>query len=252
MESTCEIETIFWIGTTIVLMLVFAMLFMALFYQRSFAKAKKNEAEVLLKIALESEKNERARIAKDLHDSVQSDLSAIRNYMERYKSNKKDTSDFVILNHINESIIQTIENTRQITYNLMPPILEILGFSATIQNYFDILKKSNHLTLEFHDKSLGLEVSKDCAYELYRIIQEFTTNMLKYGNVQEFRLILYELQGSLVLELIDDGKPFDFKKQYQKSKGSGLQNIQSRLNSISARLEQKKVHKGNHFVIFLK
>ena len=42
---------------------------------------KQQEAEMLLKASLESEKKERERIAADLHDSVSSDLSAIRNYL---------------------------------------------------------------------------------------------------------------------------------------------------------------------------
>ena len=54
------------------------------------AKIKKKEAELLLKTALKSEKKERKRIAKDLHDAIQSDLNAIRNYVVLFsKKNKK-------------------------------------------------------------------------------------------------------------------------------------------------------------------
>jgi signal transduction histidine kinase len=80
MEGASEIKTVFWIGTFVMLFLAFGLLAMVLFYQRHFAKMKQKETELLLKTALESEKQERQRIAKDLHDSVQGDLNAIRNY----------------------------------------------------------------------------------------------------------------------------------------------------------------------------
>ena len=81
MEGKNDINSIFWIGTFIMLFLAFGLLYMAAFYQRHFAKMRQKETEALLKTALESEKNERQRIAKDLHDSVQGDLSAVRNYV---------------------------------------------------------------------------------------------------------------------------------------------------------------------------
>jgi signal transduction histidine kinase len=52
-------------------------------------------------------------------------------------------------------------------------------------------------------------------------------------------------------ELIDDGIPFDFMTAYRYAKGTGLKNIQSRLQSIAAQFEQKNIEKGNHYIISL-
>ena len=78
MEGENELKSIIFIGTFLMLFLAFGLLFMVLFYQRHLAKIKKRETELLLKTALKSEKKERKRIAKDLHDAIQSDLNAIR------------------------------------------------------------------------------------------------------------------------------------------------------------------------------
>jgi signal transduction histidine kinase len=59
------------------------------------------------------------------------------------------------------------------------------------------------------------------------------------------------MNNSIYIELVDDGLPFDFMSSYVISNGSGLQNIQSRLKSIHAKLEQRKAVNGNHFVIYL-
>jgi signal transduction histidine kinase len=252
MESTSEIKTIFWIGSAIIIMIIMGFLFMATYYQRSVAKMKRKEAETLLKTALESEKNERARISKDLHDSVQGDLSAIRNFLAMYIKSKTDKTNIELLQHINDAVIQTIENTRMISHKLMPPMIESDGFVAAMTLYLQNLEKANHVQFNIKDVSQECKIDKSIAYELFRVVQEFTNNMLKYGSIQECNLIIYEIQGRMAIEIIDDGIPFDFKKEYLSSKGAGLQNIQSRLNSIGAQLEQRSVFKGNHFVIHLK
>ena len=81
MEESYEINTLFWIGTIVMLCVGMGLIVVSLYYSNRLNKVKKNEAEMLLKVSLESEKIERERIAADLHDSVSSDLSAIRNYL---------------------------------------------------------------------------------------------------------------------------------------------------------------------------
>jgi signal transduction histidine kinase len=252
MDQSSELTLVFWVGTTIMLFLVFGLLFMATFYQRSVAKMKRREAETLLKTALDSEKKERTRIAKDLHDSVQGDLGAIRNFLMHYRKSTTDTSNQELLEHINEALVQTIENTRLISHKLIPPMLENDGFVVAVNFYFKNLEKSFQIDFKVFDESRDCEVPQEVAYELFRVVQEFTNNMLKYGKISKCYIYINQESKELTLTLIDDGQAFDFKKQYQNSKGAGLQNIQSRLNSIGAKLEQRSVAKGNHFIIHLK
>lgn len=252
MDHTSELTVVFWIGTCVMLFLVFGLLFMATFYQRSVAKMKRKEAETLLKTALESEKKERARIAKDLHDSVQGDLGAIRNFLAQYRKSTSDTQNQDLMQHINDAVVQTIENTRLISHKLMPPMLENDGFVAAVNFYFQNLEKAHQLEFKVFESANDCEVPKKISYELFRVVQEFTNNMLKYGNISKCHLHLHQKNNEIELAIIDDGQTFDFKKEYQNSKGAGLQNIQSRLNSMGAKLEQHPVKKGNHFNIHLK
>jgi signal transduction histidine kinase len=82
-------------GSVLMIAMALGLAIMALFYQKAFAKMKRKEAENLLKASLESEKKERQRIAKDLHDGVQSDLSAIRNLLVTLL--KKNSPIYIIL-----------------------------------------------------------------------------------------------------------------------------------------------------------
>jgi signal transduction histidine kinase len=251
MESSTGIISVFWFGTVVMLILVFGLLFMATFYQRHFAKMKQKEAELLLKTALESEKKERQRIAKDLHDSVQGDISAIRNYCALLSKKVTDLPAKELVEIIKGALKQTAENTRLISYKLMPPLLETAGFCATVLDHFEKLSQSTGKLFSIKADLSELAIPVEQAYELFRVVQEFTQNMLKYGSISECKLFLYETEMGISIEIVDDGIPFDFKKSFAQSKGSGLSNIKSRLTSIDAQLIQRELVGRNHFLITL-
>ncbi len=229
--------------------LVFGMLFLVLFYQNYFSKMKRKEAENLLQIALKSEQKERKRIAADLHDSVSSDLTGIRNYIILLSRKELDNDKKLLFADLQVGVENAIENTRLVSYQLMPPLLEEYGFVAAITDYFEQLTKNNNLLFNVICKDVHLNIVASKRYELYRIVQEFCTNMIKYGEIANCTLILSQVENTICLELIDDGVEFDFNKALQSSKGAGLKNINSRIQFIGGVLEQRAVVVGNHFIL---
>lgn len=252
MEGTSEIKSVFWIGTILMLLLAFGLLFLVLFYQNYFSKMKRKETELLLKTSLESEKQERQRIAADLHDGVSGDLNAIRNYLTVLHKGESDLKKQELFIEIRKGVEAAIENTRLVSYKLMPPLLETFGFVVALQDYFERLTQSTTIPFIVVSKEVDFGFSSSAGYELFRVIQEFTTNMLKYGNIESCHVVLYTLDELVCIEIIDDGEPFEFKVLFATSKGTGIKNINSRLKIIDAELMQRQVVVGNHFVITLK
>jgi len=242
----------FWIGTAVMLLFAFGVLFLVLFYQNYFIKMKRKEAELLLKASLESEKQERMRIAADLHDGVSGDLNAIRNYLSILQRGEKDTEKQELFSEIKSGVEAALENTRQVSYKLMPPLLELAGFTVALQDYFERLTLSSKISFEVISKTDGPDFFQEVGYELFRIVQELTTNMIKYGSVSRCQVIIHSLETNYCIEITDDGTSFDFKKLLMVSTGAGLKNISSRLKVIGAKMEQLEVSEGNHFIITLK
>jgi len=123
----------------------------------------------------------------------------------------------------------------------MPPLLEEQGYGVVIEKYLASLEMATGKEFVFRNTDINFKMSTAKSYELYRIIQEFTTNALKYGTIHEFMLALYGDSSQLIVELLDDGIPFDFYECYKTSQGSGLRNIQSRLKYIQGELVQRPV-----------
>lgn len=241
-----------WMGTGVMLFFALGLVLLVLFYQNYFVKMKRKEAELLLKSSLESEKRERKRIAADLHDGVSGDLNAIRNYLSVLQKGEKDTGKQELFTEIKEGIDAALENTRQVSYKLMPPLLELAGFTVALQDYFERLSSSSKIRFEVATLADFPDFYQETGYELFRIVQEMTTNMIKYGAITRCRVMVYVLENNYCIEITDDGVPFDFKELQAVSTGSGLKNISSRLKVIGAQMEQQEIKKGNHFIITLK
>mgnify|MGYP000166722670 CR=1 FL=1 len=249
MEKIYEIDSIFWIGTTVMVVLAFALIFLSLFYNNHVIKIKKKEAELLLKASLESEKKERERIAADLHDSVSSDLSAIRNFLAVILKTEKDEARKAVFNELKLGVEHSIENTRLISYKLAPPLLDKFGLVIALEDYFTNLTKKTNCNFSIQCSNDFICLTEHEAYELFRVVQEFTTNMLKYGSITTCLVVLYVNDNKGYIEVIDDGVSYNFEKQLAISEGTGLKNINSRLKVIGASLLQREVLQGNHFVI---
>lgn len=212
---------------------------------------KQQEAELLLKASLESEKKERERISADLHDSVSNDLSAIRNFLAVILKTEKEEDRKSIFKELKLGVEQSIENTRLISYKLAPPLLDKFGLVVALEDCFVNLTKKTNCNFSLQCKNDFVRLTTHEAYELFRVVQEFTNNMLKYGSITSCSLVLYIKDNVGYIEVIDDGVSYDFEKQLATSEGTGIKNINSRLKVIGAVLVQQKTLNGNHFVISL-
>lgn len=252
MDSNNQVSTLIIIGTALIVILVLVLLFLAVFYQTYVLKMKRKEAELLLKTSLESEKNERQRIAADIHDGVSGDLNAVRNFISILLKTETDADKKEMFSEINNGVEAALENTRLVSYKLMPPLLEKAGFVPALQDYLDRINKTNTANFELKTKDFNFEIPQDKAYELFRIMQEFTSNMMKYGEISLCTIALSDNSENYTLQITEDGIPYNFKELYATSKGAGLKNISSRIKVIEANFEQIPLEKGNKFVISVK
>jgi signal transduction histidine kinase len=249
-ENLQEVRSALYMGTAVMVFLACGLVFLVLYYQQHFFRMKKNEAEAMLKATLETEKKERERFAADLHDSVSGDLSAIRNYLIILSRQYKEKGNNGIFAEIRQSVEAALHSTRAISYNLMPPLLESEGLVAATKDYLVRLEKAG---VKFDVNDAGYKrMDTATEYQLFRVLQEFTTNAVKYGNTSGMKINFIRESDSQVIELADNGVTFDFYKAKLNSKGSGLKNILSRLQVINAVMVQQHQDTGNRFTITLK
>lgn len=251
MENEIGLKIFFWIVTAIMLFCVITVLLVVVLHNRRIFKIKQKESEALLKAVLEAEQRERKRIAKDLHDDISGDLNALQNLVTILYDKQQDSFNKEILYEASSVLSNTLENVQNISYNLMPPMLESYGLISTLKSYFERIKKLHNVEIIQDYQKEDLNISSSDAYELYRTIQELTTNMMKHGMSDKIAFSVFCKNNKLVFEICDNGSSFDFYKSSKTTTGMGLKNIASRMLDLKANLIQLPAKKGNKIQILI-
>jgi signal transduction histidine kinase len=251
MENQGGVTSVLWLGTGIMLVLAFGIIVLVLSYQNFFSKMKRREAEQLLRVSLESERNERQRIAADLHDSVSADLVAIRNYVTVIQKMPDKNSDASIFTYLRESLDNAIASARQVSHRLMPPMLDTYGLTAALSDYFERMTGKSPVVFTVTGVEQP-ELRAETSYELFLIVQELATNLLKYGQATKCAIAVESVGDQVAITMDDDGIPFSFASAAETTTGAGVKNIGSRLRVIGAEMSQSADAGGNHYHITLK
>lgn len=203
-----------------------------------FLKSKhelRNSGEYL-RSTISGQEEERARIARELHDTVAQDL--------RYcKSLTENISDTELKVKFSEILNKSITEIRSMSYNLAPPDITKNDLYSNIlnlcKNFEDFSKIEIRLTVPD-----GLDtkfLTHEDNLNLYRIVQESLNNILKHAEASEVTVLLRNQIGTedkgLYIFITDDGVGFDSKKNYFSGLSHfGLVGMKQRADLIDAKL----------------
>lgn len=238
MEGIQNQEVTILIAAGILIMLAMALTLIA-FYGRAQRKlfAQKLEAqEELLQKTIMAQEEERSRIAKDLHDDIGSKLNVMSLYMHRLKKSE-DKKTLSVVGEINDILTTSIDTTRRISHELLPPALQKFGLSVALEELAEGFTQSGQVKMELSVEGLDEVVGdKMTQLNLFRILQELSKNSSLHGQAQNIHIRFIPTAQGYSFQYKDDGKGAD-KAQLSKGKGLGMSNIESRLKMIGGRWE---------------
>lgn len=187
-------------------------------------ETERNATRTYLK-ELEAERN---RLAKELHDGVCNDLYALEINATSFDDNWK-------------KVLRTSrENIRRVSHELLPPTFQEATLAQVLQNYAERMTSATcrvFLTTSPEDCDWSV-LPETYSLNIYRIIQEATSNALKHASPTEIRLSLEWKLPNLELTISHNG---DFTSHTEK--GIGLQTMKERVKAIKGTLtiEPQKV-----------
>lgn len=192
----------------------------------------------LLHSVVEAQEEERKRIAVALHDDMGNRLNILSLLLNSAPPGK-DLPD--VTGYMSE-LIGTVRN---ISHSLYPVNLEKLGLILYIEELVSLLSHkvmvTLHLSNDYQRKNIATEV------QLYRIIQEFTTNVVKHSDADEIGIWIRDNRKDMYMILSDNGHSFDYATT---RRGMGLKNIEARIKSMNALYKWKNViGKGSRLII---
>jgi len=154
------------------------------------------------------QEEERQRVARDLHDSVGQTVLAAKLNIEAYLKNKCDGER---LGNGLAFLDRASQELRSIYNGLYPSILDDLGFEAAVRWYARHILEANGISVSL-DIALESQINPDTAVNLYRIVQEILSNVLKHSGSDSVRLHVHEKEGMITLTVQDKGIGFDETK----------------------------------------
>lgn len=202
-------------------MLVIILSAMAYHYRQSRRKISKEKqiTEKYTRQLFEKTEEERKRIATDLHDSISHELIGLKNSTQQE------------FNLVNEKIDVIINDIRVISRNLHPVMFEKVGLQNTIEQMAERVQLQNNFLLTT-DINYSTCLSKAAELQIYRIIQEAVTNLVKYSRAIAGKITISENKNQVQIEIKDNGKGFDVKTVLDSNRSFGLHNIIERSKAI--------------------
>ncbi len=177
-----------------------------------------------------------------IHDDIGNRL----NILSLWLNNLDTQGDELIKNNIYNQMSSLIDAARSISHSLYPVNLESVGLVLYVEELITNLAHKINISLQvmpgYQKKDLFVEV------QLYRIIQEFTTNVIRHSTATDLWIYLKDYPENLVVVISDNGQGFDYE---QVKKGMGIKNIESRIKSMNATHKWKKtfLHTGSRLII---
>lgn len=188
----------------------------------------------LLSAMIDGQENERARIARDLHDGLGGLLSGIKIELSGGMALPASTDTQKLIKNGLVRIDQAVDELRRISRNMMPEVLLHYGLAEALKEYCQSLKRSG-VNITYQVFNYRNDLSKNKQVVVYRIAQELVNNSLKYAQSHHILVELRQEEDNLTLTVEDDGIGFDVQVAQQK-KGSGLRNIEARVVFLNGSL----------------
>lgn len=190
----------------------------------------------LARQVVRSQEDERARLARELHDGVSQALVSTKLLIESAQSDQASAARLQAL--ALQRLNGTLAEVRHISHALRPALLDTLGLPAALQHLareFDAAG-GTHFEAAVLGEEVGLPDAVNTA--LFRISQEALNNAARHAKAATVRLTLrFERDGGLSLDVADDGSGFDADAvQAVADQGLGLRSMRERADALGARL----------------
>lgn len=194
---------------------------------------RKFDAE-LIKTQQEIQEETLKHVGRELHDNVGQMLVLATMQMKAAARTVKDEAKSKVENAA-MALKESLEEVRALSKSLNSDVIFNLGFDETVKNEIERLNKTGLIecSLSINGEKVNFENKKD-EIILFRILQEFFSNTLKYAEAEHLNVTLDYQNACLAINVEDDGIGCEFDTV---EKGSGLINMEKRAELLNAKFK---------------
>jgi len=229
---------------------------------RDITQRKKHEAEITntteqlrqLTSHLQTvREDERKRIAREIHDELGQQLTAIK--MDTVWIDQQIPVETVAIKDKLQNMLELLDGShqsvRKILNELRPAVLDDNGLLEALQWQGRQFTESTGTPMHFASNQTSIKLPQETAICIFRVYQEALTNIMRYAGAGKVLSSLNIINNSIILTIEDDGKGFDTGMAETK-KRFGLLGMKERVNSLKGKFDLvSSPGKGTKIVISL-
>lgn len=187
--------------------------------------------EELIKTQQEIQEETFKHLGRELHDNI-GQLLALASMQVRAAVKVVDKDAKSKVESASDILKETLTEVRALSKSLNSDIINNIGFDVAIANEIERLNKTGFFKAELNiiGNPISFENKKDETI-LFRILQEFFSNTLKYAEAEQLSVHLNYIENHIDITVKDDGNGFDMDTA---EVGSGLINMKKRAELIDA------------------
>jgi PAS domain S-box-containing protein len=192
---------------------------------------RKHAEEALSKVncrLIEAQEQERARIARELHDNVGQQLAMLAIELGQLRDNPAEAKSRVkeLLNRV----VEISDDVQALSHELHSSRLEYLGVVPGIRSWCREFSERQKMEIDFTD-NVSHPVPSEIGLCLFRILQEALHNAIKHSGVKRIEVELAERSNEVHLNIRDSGRGFDIEAA-KRGRGLGLTSMQERARLV--------------------
>jgi PAS domain S-box-containing protein len=185
---------------------------------------------------IQSQEQERARIARELHDDVSQQLALLTVELGQCDRNAGDNVD--LRNHLNQAtrrIAEIGKDVQSLSHHLHSSKLEYLGLVVAAKSLSREISDMKKIRIDFKDESVPRTLPNEVSLSLFRILQQALHNAVEHSGTKHIKVRLWEHSDELNLQVEDWGKGFDLLAA-MRGAGLGLTSMRERVRLVNGTL----------------
>ena len=197
------------------------------------------ERRRLLDRTLRAAEEERTRLAAELHDGPVQRLARLGYGLERVRTrqNQGDAKGSLeLLAEIQGSVFEEVKELRGMMSRLRPPVLDQRGLEDALRDRAEAIQEDTGVECTVQGRLDG-RLTPTLETVLYRVSQEALQNVVKHAKAKHARVILGRNNGSVVLEIQDDGIGFQPSRHHSGGDHFGMLAMRERVEMIGGTWE---------------
>jgi signal transduction histidine kinase len=189
----------------------------------------------LLGKVLTTQEEERARLARELHDAIGQSLTAIILTTTSIESSLPTTftDGKKKLANVRNIATQSLQDLRNLIFDLRPEILDDLGLALAVRSQVKKYLEPAGVQVQLRATGLKDQLSAEVERAVFRVVQEAITNIARHAHASEASISLTKKDNRLIVRIEDNGLGFDCDSvRHWQRQAWGLQGMEERITLL--------------------